>query len=74
MLRNSLLNKIKYSTRKYILYSKEDDISLDESNGEDVREVLFITKETQNDDHNNYEIEEIDFEEEFDEVTSFDSF
>jgi hypothetical protein len=47
--------------KKKSLYSKEDNSSSDESDGEerDVREVLFITQETQNDDHKNSETDEI---------------
>jgi septal ring factor EnvC (AmiA/AmiB activator) len=40
----------------------------------DVREVLFITQETHNDDHKNSEIEEINSKEGYDEETRFDSF
>ena len=60
--------------KKNSLYSKEDDISSYESDGEDLREVIFITQETPNDDKKNYEKEEINSEEEYDEGTNFDSF
>jgi hypothetical protein len=62
-------NKILH--KKNIIYSKEDNISSVESDGEEmeVRESLFITQETQNDDHKNYEIDEINSKEEFDAET-----
>jgi hypothetical protein len=60
--------------KKKILCSNQDDNYSDESDGEYVREVIFITQETQNDDKKNYEKEEINSEEEYDEGTNFDSF
>jgi hypothetical protein len=65
--------------KKKSLYSKEDNSSSDESDGEEreVREVLFITQETQNDDHKNSETDEINYEEESDaetEETNIESF
>jgi hypothetical protein len=45
--------------KKNSLYSKEDENYSNESDGEesDVREVLFITQETQNYDHKNSRID-----------------
>ena len=46
------------------LYSKEGSCSSDESDGEEkeAREVLFITHETQNDEHRNIDTDETNFE------------
>jgi hypothetical protein len=61
---------------KNIFYSKDDDISLDESDEEDNDggEVLFITQETQDDDHKSSKEEDIISEEDLDEETNLDSF
>jgi hypothetical protein len=57
--------------KKKSLYSKEDNSSSYESDGEerDVREVLFITQENHNDDHKNFETDEINYGEESNEET-----
>ena len=49
------------------LYSKEDSCSSDESDGEEkeAQEVLFITQETQNDEHKNIDTNETDSKGEF---------
>jgi len=57
--------------KKKGLCSKEENISLDERDGEemDTREVIFITQETQDNDHKEYKIDEDNFEEYSDEET-----
>jgi hypothetical protein len=54
--------------KKKSLYSKEDNNSSHENDGEEreVREVLFITQETQNDDHKNFETDKINYKEDCD--------
>jgi hypothetical protein len=58
MLRNVLVKKRKAYTRKNSLYSKEDNNFSNESDGEEreAQKVLFITQETQNDEHKISEI------------------
>ena len=50
--------------KKKSLYSKEDNSSLGESDGEEreAQEVLFVTQETQNGKHKSFEIDEFVYE------------